>query len=716
MTILTQKFFHMKNILFLFLAFYSSLIFSQTIDSTNVRPGESVEYCTSHKKLQELLKNVDYRKQFETEQAQLQREESIYKSSSRKRGTVYIIPVVFHVLHSGGVENVSDQQIYDALAILNRDFRMKNTDVSTVHSDFSSLPTDAEIEFRMATLAPDGSCFKGITRTYTTDTSTDGYDQVTLIKNGNDVYNGEWTGNKYMNIYICKAIGGAAGYTYRPQGSGNSMLNGIWILHNYVGSIGTSNEITSRALTHEVGHWLNLMHTWGPNNNPGNIESCSDPEQDQVDDTPATMGVTFCNLEEKSCGPRANVENYMDYSYCSKMFTAGQVTRMRTALQSTVGGRSTICSANNLKAVGVTTPKLCVVDFSVDRKTICIGNSVNFTDQSYNSPTTWKWSFPGGTPSSSTVQNPSVTYNSPGIYSATLTVSNGVNTLTYKMDTAVIVMNESKKLTILESFNYSNLSENNFWEVTNYQNNKRFEVYAGVGFTDNKCLYLNNFSDKGKSSDELISGSIDLSQIKNANDLTIQFRYAYAKSTSTNLEVLRLSLSDDCGDTWAVKKSITSGSLSSTTSSTSWFPLSTNDWKTFTLSGISSNYWTKDFRIKIDFQGNGGNNLFIDDINIYPTSPKEDIQVSVTDLSNSIPVFLSPNPVEDRLVVQLDQNFASLHFTVVDISGKIMINRFNKEGNALNQFEINTSELQSGAYLLHVQTEQGVVTKHFIVK
>ena len=52
------------------------------------------------------------------------------------------------------------------------------------------------------------------------------------------------------------------------------------------------------------------------------------------------------------------------------------------------------------------------------------GGTINFTDQSFYSPTSWSWSFPGGTPSSSTVQNPTVTYNSAGTYDVSLTVSN----------------------------------------------------------------------------------------------------------------------------------------------------------------------------------------------------------------------------------------------------------------------------------------------------
>ncbi len=74
-----------------------------------------------------------------------------------------------------------------------------------------------------------------------------------------------------------------------------------------------------------------------------------------------------------------------------------------------------------------------VADFVGTPTTVTAGNSVNFTDLSSGSPTAWSWSFPGGTPSSSTAQSPSgITYNTPGSYDVTLiaTSANGADTTT----------------------------------------------------------------------------------------------------------------------------------------------------------------------------------------------------------------------------------------------------------------------------------------------
>jgi PKD repeat protein len=71
-------------------------------------------------------------------------------------------------------------------------------------------------------------------------------------------------------------------------------------------------------------------------------------------------------------------------------------------------------------------------NFSVDYKNGDAPRIVRFIDASLNNPTTWEWTFPGGTPSVSNEQNPYVMYTNPGTYKVTLTVSNayGENSIT----------------------------------------------------------------------------------------------------------------------------------------------------------------------------------------------------------------------------------------------------------------------------------------------
>ncbi|MBE0648461.1 MAG: T9SS type A sorting domain-containing protein [Bacteroidales bacterium] len=78
--------------------------------------------------------------------------------------------------------------------------------------------------------------------------------------------------------------------------------------------------------------------------------------------------------------------------------------------------------------VSVIYPSGPIPDFEADTTTICAAGGINFTDLSTNNPTSWSWTFQGGTPGTSTVQNPqNIVYNSPGSYNVSLTVGNGTN-------------------------------------------------------------------------------------------------------------------------------------------------------------------------------------------------------------------------------------------------------------------------------------------------
>lgn len=161
------------------------------VDLGNTRQGENNEYCLSHKKRAELLNNPAAAASLAQDEV-IRQQETVNAEVSKS--TIYYVPVVFHILHNNGIENISNDQILDALNILNRDYRLQNTDANNVHSSFSGLPTDVQIEFRLATKAPDGTCFSGITRTANpiANNGMSGSDQVDAIIAGNDVFQGQW--------------------------------------------------------------------------------------------------------------------------------------------------------------------------------------------------------------------------------------------------------------------------------------------------------------------------------------------------------------------------------------------------------------------------------------------------------------------------------------------------------------------------------------------
>lgn len=702
------------------------------LDLSNMREGESVEYCYTHKKLQKMIESDPAMMQLYLEE--LDKDQQNKSKQDHTKGTIYKIPVVFHVLHSGGVENISDEQIYDALDILNRDYRLQNADANNVQDDFDGnpsagttepQPSDVEIEFVLATRAPNGACFKGITRTQSALSyqGDDGDAQVDAIVAGNDVYNGQWPGNRYMNVFICGDIGGAAGYTFKPAFGGSGMKNGIWVLHNYVGSFGTASVGTSRTLTHEAGHWLNLDHTWGGNNNPGNATSCG--TDDNVQDTPNCIGVSSCNLNANTCTSddgffgfpiRDNVENYMDYSYCSKMFTQGQVNRMRTAIQASTGGRNNLWTANNLNQTGATgVLTLCKAEFFADRTTVCTGDAVNFSDDTYNQVSGWTWSFPGGTPSSSSAQNPVITYSTPGVYEVSLTATDGTTTDSEVKTGYITVLPASSSLPFLEGFeNYSTLNNMTQWQVINQNNNNTFTIESTFGHTGTKCAKLVNYGQTAGSVDELQAGPVDLSGV---TSVTMSFRYAYRKRSTANVEYLKVFISKDCGENWVQRLTRSGNSLGSTVQGTSYTSVAAADWVTVHMTNITTDYWVENFRYKFRFESDYGNNFYLDNINIYEGSPSDNLVVGLAEEGEIEGLSLYPNPTEGELNVSFTVAASEqAYLQVQDVSGKVVkTNVINAlEGN--NLVVLGTDELAAGTYFLNIQVGGVKKALQFVVK
>jgi PKD repeat protein len=715
---------------------FSTAVFAQkpqrVLDTQNMREGENVEYCLTHKKHAALLQNTSYVKGLAIAEAEYA---EVAKKGTDQKGTIYTIPVVFHVLHFNGVENISDEQILNALAILNRDYRKQNADTANVHPDFQGMPADIEIEFKLATIAPNGQCFSGITRTFSPMSyqGDDGGDQVDAIVAGNNVYNGQWPGNRYLNFFVCGEIGGAAGYTYKPSNWGaTSMQNGIWILHDYVGAIGTGSVGASRALTHEVGHWLNLDHTWGGNNNPGNTTSCS--TDDQVQDTPNCIGVTACLLNSNTCDSdnnywgfniRDNVENYMDYSYCSKMYTEGQRTRMRAALQVSSTGRANVVSAANLAAVGASgAPYLCKADFSADKTTVCAGNEVQFSDQSYNAVSTWSWvitpatgwSYVSGSSASS--ENPIVVFNTAGMYNVQLTATDGTNSDSEEKTGFITVLGTPLSLPYWEGFEaYTTLSNIPNWSIYNAPVNNAFSLETNFGHTGNKCARLNNFGQAASNIDELTSTNIDLSGIDTVTgSVTLSFRYAYRKRTASDYEFLKVFITGNCGENWAQRKTLGGNQLSNQVSSSSWSPSSQADWVTIHMTNVTNNYFTDNFRMRFKFEGEGGNNFFLDDINIYSGNPSNELVLGLTQ-NEFTDLSVYPNPTDGDLHLQFTATTggaAQLHIT--DLSGKIISNYPLQLQPGTNLVITETNQLAGGSYLLTLVVNGVQTTRPFVVR
>jgi hypothetical protein len=277
--------------------------------------------------------------------------EFVRRGLAQARAGVTTIPVVVHVVHNTAAQNISDAQIQSQIDILNRDFRMKNADTSSVPPAFKPLAADARIEFKLAGTDPNGNPTNGITRTQTAKTSFTDDDGVKSAASGGA---DPWPADKYLNVWTAPRLtspqGDLLGYAQFPGGA--AATDGVVILHSAFGNTGTAAAPFNlgRTATHEIGHWLNLRHIWGDDGNGCN-------GSDFVNDTPNQAGPNYDTpaFPHVTCNNAPNGDmfmNYMDYvdDAAMFMFTAGQVERIQACLD---GDRSSI---------GTTAPTLTPID------------------------------------------------------------------------------------------------------------------------------------------------------------------------------------------------------------------------------------------------------------------------------------------------------------------------------------------------------------------
>ena len=625
----------------------------------------------------------------------------------RKGGGSYVLPVVFHIIHNNGPENIGNEQIEDAVRVLNDDFNRLNADWDNVRPEFLGIVADAGVSFKLAQKDPNGDCTNGITRTISPLTNDGTQDMKDLI---------QWPRNKYLNIWVAASADGAAGYTYTPGSVSSAFsapLDGIVVLHDYVGTIGTGSVGRSRTLTHEVGHWINLRHVWGPTNEPGLDDNCN--ETDNVSDTPPTEGWTSCNLNGNTCtAPLDNVENYMEYSYCAKMFTEGQKTRMLAALNSSTAQRNQLWTPANLAATGVDLPGVaCAAVFTSNVRVVCAGNPVQFTDLSYNNITGWNWDLPGGVPANSVDTNPNVVYNTPGVYDVTLTAGDGNGTVSNTESGYILVLpTTGSTVPFSEGFESVSAIPGNDWTVNNLNADEAFELTTAAAYNGGKSVRLRNYTSQATNLDELLSGTYDMS---GASDITISWRFAFAQRTTANDDLLRLYVSNDCGATWNMRRQLRGTVDLPTVNPTNaqFTPNSQSQWGYEEVSNILSNYHVEDFRFKFWFESDGGNNLFIDDINIngQPVGVGEFF-------GHGTDLLVVPDPVLDaaELVFSTTQS-GVVRIDVLDALGRVVAFVYNSTLAPGDQrLPLPVDALGAGLYFVRVTEADGARAIRFAVR
>jgi hypothetical protein len=390
----------------------------------------------------------------------------------------WVIPVVVHIVHNGqavGVgDNISQAQVIDQINILNADFAGTGFNNGNAPAAFAGVKADCQITFCLAVKDPTGGILPepGIDRI---DRNAKGWTNgpyATAYINATIKPNTIWDPTRYCNMWVMNLGGGLLGYATFPAGisltgvagGGNATNDGVVMLNTAFGSIGTATPAPynkGRTTTHELGHWLGLIHTWGDDGGActGN-DFCNDTPNsaNSVFGCPALPFLDAC----ATAAPGAMIMNFMDYTddACMYMFTNDQRTRMHTAM--TQGTYRSLLGTHGLCSNGPPPPRPApgpaIANFSVG-SIPCVGQSFTpINNSTGDMPLTYNWSCSPPTVSYSpnnTVATPAITFTAPGNYVLTLVATNTAGTSSY----STVIQNVAKCKTCLDTARVMTLTD-----------------------------------------------------------------------------------------------------------------------------------------------------------------------------------------------------------------------------------------------------------------
>lgn len=345
----------------------------------------------------------------------------------------YVIPVVFHIIYSSASDSISYQRVWNQMLRVFEDFRRVPETAG-----YSAVGVDTKIEFSLATKDPNGNPTTGVVY-WRFDQPPLNWTSRDFCRETQDLSMKQATGwdrTKYLNVWIvprlcvdpnggtnCTSCNSVAGYAFFPSASADRFGTVIGSDFFWGGPYSRG----SRTLVHELGHNLNLLHTFQDGCGVANCATSGD----RICDTPPTAQNNFSVRRQNTCTNDSpdlpdNPRNYMDYVNDADMshFSAGQVSRSTAAINSSTSRLFPLSRATNQQPTGTGAYGHVKAYFAAGIQQGCVGMPIDFYSYSMGKPHVHIWDFGGGVPDDPAASCPAVIFSQPGTYDVQLIVEN----------------------------------------------------------------------------------------------------------------------------------------------------------------------------------------------------------------------------------------------------------------------------------------------------
>lgn len=654
--------------------------------------------------------------------------EELAKTFMAKRGAARTsenleinIPVVFHVVYNKDAENVPDQNLYEQLEVLNKDFNALNLDLVKVPDGFKPYIGSLKLKFVLANRDPQGNVTSGITRTKTNRT-TFSVDSNT-IKDPARGGVGVWNPDEYLNIWVGNIEKDILGYAAFPMFAG-TVIDGVVISYRHIGVTDSEKPYNlGRTSTHEVGHYLGLKHIWGDEDNCTNDDGITDtpPQYTSSGGVPKFPFLDYCTRR----GNGIMFMNYMDYSDDTvlNMFTKEQCARMLATLN---GPRQTLVFSKGY--VPDTKKDVAVLDIDLPIAQLCQGTfspTVKVFSRGTDRISGYVVSYQinGGEPVVKAIGEGLNLYQTAVVSFDPIYLDSGQHEIIFLIsaDGDEVAENNTlsktfkvgvanQQIPVLEGFEKATYLEGGYKIVNPDGFNTWKRSAARQGKEGSYSLVMDNFNYDFYSfgvefgqKDDFVLPFLDLSAQENAS---LTFELAAAQVTDPNTpengwDSLQVLVSLDCGLSYDVVYNKFNKSLVTAPITTKAFVPTASQWRKESID-LSKYAGEKDVLVVFRNISYWENNIYIDDIQL---TNKAVTGIRNQEFRNDIELY--PNPSNGLVTLKIgNQNNTRLKQVIWTNAIGQTVQKQNISTNT-NILQFNLSKQPKGMYMVQLLFEDG---------